>query len=170
MTRRERMRRVALLCIHFARNLSFYRAGMDDGKLIRDNPFWKVVNFNFFDQSILEWCKLFADNRGEHYWEKIIRDKEQFETGLLDTLSIDREGLDGYSNEMRRCRDKFIAHLDSENEDDRPIMDKALESAIYYYNYILVNENEENNYPDFPKDLRTLYEECEQLALSEYAT
>lgn len=170
MTRRERMRRVGLLCVHFVRNLAFYREGMENGKLIRDNPFWRTVNFNFFDQSILEWCKLFADKKGKHYWENIVRNKSDFELDLLTTLSIDRNEFDSYSDEMRKCRDKFIAHLDSEMEDYRPFMDKALESVMYYYHYVYLHENEENNYPDFPKDLRIFYRECQNLAKSEYKT
>lgn len=164
------MRRVALLCIHFSRNLAFYRAGMSDGKLIRNNPFWRVVNFNFYDQSILEWCKLFADKRGKHYWEYIVRDKESFELGLFKTLKLENEEFDAYSDELRKCRDKFIAHLDSEKEDDRPVMDKALKSIVFYYSYVLLHENEENNYPDFPKNITAFYDECYELALSEYRT
>ena len=164
------MRRVALLCVHFARNLAFYRAGMDNGKLIRNNPFWRVVNFNFYDQSILEWCKLFADKNGKHYWENIIRNKSEFEIGLLTTLSLVREEFDHYSNEMRKCRDKFIAHLDSEKIDYRPFMDKGLKSVTYYYHYLLLYEDEENNYPDFPKDLLYFYKNCQELAKSEYKT
>jgi hypothetical protein len=168
MTKRERMRRVALLCVHFARNLAFYRAGMANGKLIRNNPFWRVANFNFYDKSILAWCKLFADKAGKHYWKNIVRNKSEFELGLLKTLSLTRAEFDRYSNEMRKSRDKFIAHLDSEKTDYHPFMDKGLEAVKFYYRYLLLHEDEENNYPDFPKDLLLFYKECEALAKSEY--
>jgi hypothetical protein len=169
MNRRKRLRRVALLCIHFARNLAFYRAGIVDGKLIRNSAFWKTLNFNFYDLSILEWCKLFADFRGKHYWGKIVRNKEDFESGLLSTLSTKRDDLDAYVDEVRRCRDKFIAHLDSDQIDYRPHMDLALKSAIYYYQFILRHENEEDNYLDFPKDLQQFYDTCYREAKLEYS-
>jgi len=141
---------------------------MVDGKLVRDNAFWKTVNFNFYDLSILEWCKLFADVKGKHYWGKIVPNKVDFESDLLSTLSINRKELDNYSEEMRKSRDKFIAHLDSEETDYRPYMDLALESVIYYYQYILKHENEENNYSEFPKDLRLFYDSCSKEANFEY--
>ncbi len=170
MTRKERLRRAAILCVHFARNLAFYRAGMKDGQLINANPFWKVANFNFFDEAILEWCKLFADKRGKHFWGKIVTDKSRFENGLLSSLSMDCEELESYSDELRKSRDKFIAHLDSEMEDCRPYMDTALECIEYYYQYITTHENEANYFPEFPLQLSTLYKDCYELAGREHKT
>lgn len=164
------MRRVALLCVHFARNLAFYRAGIKDGALIKSNPFWKTANFNFFDQAILEWCKLFADKKGKHYWENIATNTSQFEIGLFNLLEIDSDGLKNYSDELRKCRDKFIAHLDSELNDFRPHMNTAHKCIEYYYQYIIEHEDEANYFPDFPVKLSELYDQCFGLAYSEYKT
>jgi hypothetical protein len=170
ITRRERIRRVAILCVHFARNLAFYRAGMKDGELIKINPFWKAANFNFFNQSILEWCKLFADKKGKHYWGKVVADKTKFEHGLFETIEMESEQLEKYSDELRKCRDKFIAHLDSELEDYRPFMDTAYKCIEYYYQYIIDNENEGDFIPEFPDNLNALYNDCNKLAENEYKT
>ena len=65
MTRRERVRRLFLLCTHFLRNLAFYRAGRHRGQLKRKNQYWTVVTNNCLDHCVLEWCKLFADPKGD---------------------------------------------------------------------------------------------------------
>ena len=67
LSRRDRLRRVALLCCAFARNVAFYRTGMADeaqpllSQYHRAASFWRQVNSNFFDMAVLEWCKLFGD-------------------------------------------------------------------------------------------------------------
>jgi hypothetical protein len=63
LSRRERLRRVVLLCCSFARNVAFYRAGQADQvqHLLSENhpevAFWRQVNANFLDTAVLEWCK-----------------------------------------------------------------------------------------------------------------
>ncbi|PCJ11327.1 MAG: hypothetical protein COB04_19290 [Gammaproteobacteria bacterium] len=141
---------------------------MKDGELLKSNPFWRVANFNFFDQSILEWCKLFADKKSKHCWEKIVTDKAEFECGLFKTIEMNREELEVYSDELRKSRDKFIAHLDSELEDYRPLMDTAYKCVNYYYDYISKKENEENCLAEFPGSLNRLYDQCFKLAEKEY--
>src|SRR5271165_4315169 len=69
INRTERLRRVLVLCCYFVQNLAFYRAGWDN-KIFRRyrSQFWVTANGNFLDHCVLEWCKLFGDERGEHYW------------------------------------------------------------------------------------------------------
>jgi hypothetical protein len=77
-TQRDRVRRAAILCVHFMRNLAYYRAGWavrvgHSGRsgsshrvlLRNDSQFWRTVNGNCLDACILEWCKLFAEPRGK---------------------------------------------------------------------------------------------------------
>ncbi|HKI44605.1 MAG TPA: hypothetical protein VKA08_04635, partial [Balneolales bacterium] len=75
MNENQRLRRVALLCAHFMRNLAYYRAGWGDGALKKKTEFWITVNGNFYDICVLEWCKLFADKNDKHCWLKLIEDK-----------------------------------------------------------------------------------------------
>ncbi len=170
MRKEQRIRRVAILCIHFARNLAFYRAGMKDGVLIKSNSFWRVTNFNFYDQAILEWCKLLADKKGKHHWGKIINNKNAFESGLLEVTSMNCDELETYTDELRNSRDKFIAHLDSNLVDYRPFMDIAYKSVEYYYRYIRGKECETNCLEEFPSTLNVLYDDCYKLAEKEYQT
>jgi hypothetical protein len=52
--------------------------------------FWRTVSGNFIDTCVLEWCKLFGDPNGEHYWKKIVSDPGNFEKLLLNHLGIDK--------------------------------------------------------------------------------
>jgi hypothetical protein len=86
--RRDRLRRVVILCRSFAINLAYYRAGWSNEQKHMLDPaksgnFWRVVNGNFLDICVLEWCKLFADQRGKHYWGTIVKDPAGFKAGLL---------------------------------------------------------------------------------------
>ena len=74
LTRRQRLRRVGILCCHTLRNLAYYRAWFDAGKPRADENFWVSANGNFADITVLEWCKLFADERGKHHWAKVIKE------------------------------------------------------------------------------------------------
>ena len=77
------MRRVALLCCHFLRNLVSYKAGWDGKNIKRKDPFWVTVNGNVLDHCVLEFCNIFADEKGKHHWRKVVTDQGAFEAGLL---------------------------------------------------------------------------------------
>jgi hypothetical protein len=160
MTRRERIRRVGILCCHFLRNLAFYEAGWSDGKFIPKQPsqFWINVNGNFIDICVLEWCKLFADEKkGKHYWRKVITDPTSFFDRLMKLLNISKEEFEAYIQKMRSYRDKFIAHLDSENTMNIPELLVAQQSAEYLYDYLLANEDEGNLFHDAPASAWSFY-------------
>lgn len=64
LTPEQRTKRIGILCIHFTRNLAYYRTTQ---RLTGNNhEFWNTINGNCIDMSVLEWCKIFADNRGRH--------------------------------------------------------------------------------------------------------
>jgi hypothetical protein len=69
LTTEDRVRRTAILCEHCLRNIAFYRAGWYRQSKIRvSRQFWIGANGNFMDIAVLEWCKLFADAKGQHHW------------------------------------------------------------------------------------------------------
>jgi hypothetical protein len=120
LTHEERLRRVVLVCTLFMRNLAYYRgarespAGWRDPPLSSDASFWRTMANNCLDLCVLEFCKLFADKQGKHLWRKVVeQDKlEQFEADLLPHVGVSVAEWNDYLDEMRRYRDKFIAHLD----------------------------------------------------------
>lgn len=75
LSRRERLRRTALLCAHCIRNLAYYRAARTDGALTFSarNRLHVTINGNFLDVMVLEWCKLFVP-REEHAWRNVVTD------------------------------------------------------------------------------------------------
>src|SRR4030042_2854823 len=152
MTREQRLRRVAIICCHCLQNIGFYRAGWRRGSLVFKGQFWINVNGNFIDICVLEWCKLFGDSRGKHYWRKVISDPTAFFNGFLQKLGMTEDELNAYVNKMKGYRDKFIAHLDSEEIMNIPRLDVAKNSISYLYNYLLTHEDEGDYFIDAPKD------------------
>ncbi|UFZ03054.1 hypothetical protein LQG66_27970 [Bradyrhizobium ontarionense] len=170
LTRRERLRRTAILCGHCIRNLAYYRAGWNGGELRfgRRSRIHGSINGNFLDVMVLEWLKLFVATE-QHAWQNVVTDKAQFLQGLLAQLTCTETQFNDYINEMRTYRDKFIAHLDSRRQMDVPVMDMAREAAIYYHRYLLANENQNDPYrPDLDYDIAALYADCEAEAIEFY--
>jgi hypothetical protein len=144
------MRRVVLLCCAFARNVAFYRAGWAEqaqpllSKRHPQAPFWRQVNGNFFDMAVLDWCKLFGDQKdtphrrlGKHHWRRAVSNPEEFGTRLLVRLDTNAEGFAALITKMREYRDKFVAHLDDELTMNPPELGPAREAITFYYRHIV---------------------------------
>jgi hypothetical protein len=157
MTRRQRLRRVGILCCHFLRNLAFYKAGWRKRELRFKDQFWVNVSGNFIDLCVLEWCKLFGDKRGQHYWQKVVTDQTAFLCDLLHAVGQTEGEFDSYIEEMKTYRDKFIAHLDSEEVMNIPKLRVARTSVSFLYDYLLANEEEDNCFHDAPSKASRLY-------------
>jgi len=157
MTRRKRVRRVLILCCHFLRNLAFYRAGWDGRAPVRTEQFWVTANGNFLDHCVLEWCKLFADRRGKHHWRKVVTDHDAFFAGLLEALKLTEAEFDGYIEEMRKYRDKFVAHLDLDEIMHIPRLRLARKTAAYLHDYVLVHEDDGDFFPEAPPKAARFY-------------
>ena len=160
MTRKERLRRVAILCCHCLRNLAYYRAGWHGDESILKGQFFINVNGNFLDICILEWCKLFGDLRGKHYWEKIVSEPQAFYADMLHELNIKESDLEALKKEMRRYRDKFVAHLDSDKTMYIPSnLTLTQKSVEYLYDHIKANEDEGDFFNDAPSNAAAFFEQ-----------
>ena len=177
-TRRERLRRVVLVCCLFARNLAYHRAGHESPMGWKDDPlhatadFWRTANANFVDICILEWCKLFADDNGKHHWKNIISDPDRFEGMLFETLICDDNEFRAFQLRMRKYRDRFIAHLDSDLTMQIPVLDRAKASVEFYHRYVVTTEarpGELIGLPDTAEKFRTGYTKCFDEATSVYS-
>jgi hypothetical protein len=151
LTKRERLRRVVLLCCHFMRNLAYYRVGHPGEPRAKDREFWLTVNGNFMDQCVLEWCKLFGDTKGEHAWPNIVSEPAAFEAALLSQLSISAADLEAYRVGMREYRDKFVAHLNSERVMNIPNLDTAKASVAFYHGHSPLRRHHPSISPVCPK-------------------
>lgn len=158
MTKTERRRRAALLCCSAAKNLAYYRAGQDEhGKalLSESHPqasFWRQINANFLDIFVLDWCKLFADKKGQHHWSQVVFCPAKFEPALLQHISMDAPCFDANVNDIKHYRDKFVAHLDSERVMNIPNMDANKDSVWFYYDQI-VKESDKSDLDGLPENI-----------------
>ena len=157
MTRRQRLRRVALLCLHFLRNLAFYKAGYHGRAPKRKTQFWVSANANFLDHCVLEFCKLYGEPSGRHYWQKVVTDQAAFQAGLLVALRITSNQLDAYIDDMRTYRDKFIAHLDLDEVMHIPYLRKGRKAVSYLYNYLRTHEDEGGFFANAPDTAKEFY-------------
>lgn len=172
LSREQRLRRVIILCGHFAQNLAFFRAGWRDRRLIRDSVFWRIVNGNCLDIAILEWCKLFADAKGKHCWRKVVSDRTAFEDGLVQVVGpgIDLGGFEEFANTVRKYRDKFVAHLDDELRADIPYLEDCWTSVRFYHGYVVNHEASGVSFHGLPLDLAAFYETRFEVARTAYCS
>ncbi len=168
MTKSQRLRRVALLCAHFARNLAYYRAG--GSNVSKASPqFWITLQGNFVDVATLEWCKLLGDTRGRHFWKNVVTDKSRFEAELLAELAMTADEFSKLVDTIRTYRDKFVAHLDDLTTMNIPFLDRAHAAVNFYHRYIVQHEGASSDLTHLPTDLASYYDECYAEAISVYA-
>jgi hypothetical protein len=171
MSRRDRLRRVVILCRNFTVNLAYYRVGRRSEHLpLQDYPrharasFWRAVSGNFIDSCVLEWCKLFADPKGKHHWSRIVSDPANFETQLMNHLGIDETAFEKEIGVMRQYRDKFLAHLDSDEVMNIPALDIAKQAVWFYHAYLVRHEAQPGDLVGLPIELDAGYAQCEDEA------
>jgi hypothetical protein len=133
MTKDERIRRAALLCCHLTRNLAYFKAGWCELQPKHEGDFWITVLGNSIDICVLEWSKLFGDDKGKHHWKRVVDDEVLFRTRLLSTVGITEEQWKYSWEEIKEYRDKFIAHLDSASIMHVPHMDIPHRMVCFLY-------------------------------------
>ena len=178
LTRRERLRRVIRLCTSFTRNLAFHRAGMaKEPQLTLLTPphphcaFWREAHGNFYDMCVLEWCKLFADLKGEHHWKNIVADSTAFEAEMLAHVGITADEFAAHIKKMKHYRDKFVAHLDSDRKMELPFFETAHKAVAFYHEYIATKgaaAGDLTGLPDAAWKLAKGYQQCFEEAESVY--
>jgi hypothetical protein len=171
MPRKDRLRRVGILCTNIARNLAYYRVGRKNEHSQMLHPaqnasakFWRAVNANFIDMCVLEWCKLFADKKDKHHWANIVTRPDDFHAALLNHLGLDEAEFQEQIAIVRRYRDKFLAHLDSDYVMNIPALEIPKKAAWFYYAHVLNNEVDRGDMAGFPKDINRGYEDTEREA------
>jgi hypothetical protein len=148
---------VALLCCHYLGNCAYYYAGWDGKKLKRDGQFARRVNGNFIDLCCLEFCKLFADKNGQHYWQKVVANHAAFMAGLLKAVGMTEGQFQEYITSMKFYRDKYVAHLDEETGGKYPTLSTGRAAAQYLFDYVVKNENDDDFFPDLDKSAADIY-------------
>ena len=165
LIKQQRLRRVALLCCHFSRNLAYRRAGHDRLTKGKYSQVFVTIDGNFLDMAVLEWCKLFGDKNGKHHWGKIVPN-QIFKSQLLAQLKQSNDQFEGYIKEMRDYRDKFLAHLDDELVMQIPRLDLAMTAVEILYCHLVHQEALASDLNGLPTDLTAYYEQCSKEAVS----
>jgi len=153
LSHRDRVRRVVLLCASFGRNAAYYRAGWGGeaqpllSERHPDTSFWRQVNANFLDMAVLDWCKLFGDQKetprarvGKHHWRRVVIDPVGFELALLGRLRMEGYEFASLIRKMRAYRDEFVAHLDDGRVMHIPELDAASAAVDHYYCHMVERE------------------------------
>ena len=148
LTRRQRVRRVGILCCHYLRNCAYYYAGRNGKTLKRKDQFSITINSNFMDLCTLEFCKLFSETRGRHHWRKVITDQNGFLDGLLKAVGMSEAEFNDYVASMKFYRDKYVAHLDEELGGRYPHLGPGKKAVSYLFDYLLKYEDEGDFFPD----------------------
>jgi len=156
MTRPQRLQRVATLCLYCVKNIAFKRARRAELLNGPENEVWRAVDGHFLDICVLDWCKLFAERNGQHYWKKVVTDHRKFFSGLLKELDCSEADFERHIAEMKVYRDKFVAHLGHESTGYYPLLKLTKTSSIYLYEYLLTNEAEDHYFHGAP-NIRKCY-------------
>jgi hypothetical protein len=114
---------------------------------------------------VLEWCKLFGDYKDQHHWRKVMNHDQTFKARMFESLSIKQTDLDKVHDNIKSYRDKFVAHLDSEEIMNIPILEDALRMVIFYYSEV---KKICDSTSDWPENLETFYEAHFNSALKQY--
>ncbi len=91
--------------------------------------------------------------------------REKILPGMFDKLNINQEDLDFTYKSFRDYRDKYIAHLDSDEVFQIPEVSKGLNMVFFYYNEVKALCE---SVADWPNSIEEFYNEHYQKALRQY--
>ncbi len=167
MDRTIKLRRVGKQCCHFVRNYAYYKAGWDRAGFKVKDQFWTSLNGNFLDVAVLEWLKLFGDFKDKHHWKKIMHSDPSFKQRMFDEVDIQQDDLDKIHISIKSYRDKFVAHLDSEEVMRIPKLEEGLHLVFFYYSEV---KEICDNTSDWPESIEEFYQEHFKKGLAQYAS
>lgn len=157
ITRRQRLRRTGILCLHALRNFAFFQSAQNARLRWAGQQYWVTASNNFLDIGLLEWCKFYGDRRAKHDWRKTVTDQNRFLTEMLNHIRLTEDFFDKYIEEVRTYRDRFIAHLDEDDRMNIPNLAPAIKSTQFLYAWLLCEENDSDAFLDAPTDAVTFF-------------
>jgi hypothetical protein len=172
MNKKAKVRRSCKLCLSFARSYALYKASYnDDGSHIVGGQFWNTELGNNIDIAVIEWCKLFGNyDQEKHHWKRVVKDRKHYKTQLLTEFENSEAKWAEYHKSILKYRNKFVAHLDVDNEYIVPLLEIALKLISKHYDYLLQYEVEDGFFNEpIPNDIQSYYEQHFALARKVYA-
>lgn len=166
----RKIRRIGVLCLYCIGNIASYRAGWTSKKKFKLNTdFWRKVNGNFLDIATLDWCKLFVEHDGKHHWSTIFSDKRTFRTSLFSGINVPEKDFKNEIGEIKKYRDKFLAHLDEPTMLYYPKSEIMLKSSMFLYHLLATSPKTRMALSGALIDPQDFYDEYYQVALKEIA-
>lgn len=150
--REKKLRRVALKCGDFARQLSYHRAISKYQGSLKLN-FWIATYNNAIDLAVLDWFHLFGYHNDDLHWKNIVTDIPGFRNELYNVIKVNDSEFNAYWEEIKIYRDKDVAHIEIRPVSNVPNMTMALKAVSFYYQTVLKELYGFRNYSNWPIDL-----------------
>lgn len=122
-------------CTSFASKIAMSFTTQEESRGVMNN-FWREVSQNAMDLAVLDWCHLFGNKRDELHWTNVFGEDPTFKQRLLETLGVSEEEWTQYWGQMRKYRDKDVAHLEIQKVSIRPAMAIAIKSTGFYFSEV----------------------------------
>jgi len=153
MNEREKLlRRAALKCADFARQLSYHRALAEYAQNSTQN-FWIYMFNNAINLAVLDWFHLFGYHKDDLHWKRVVDDLEGFRHGLLQRVQMTEDEWKAYREIVKDYRDKDVAHIEVRPVSQVPTMAIALRATCFYYSVILAELSKLRDYSAWPQEL-----------------
>lgn len=169
----ERILRVLTHIQTFTASLAFHRAtitNLNTPKSEEEYAAW--VRTNFLDYAIARFACFFGSTGSNPtHWKNLVEEEHQvdFRAELLSKTSQSLEEWQNYRNLLLNFRDRYLAHLDDENQFVLPSLNQAHIAAKHYFDWLIErNSGLLINHPEFERDLQQYYEAKLQLGESKY--
>ena len=157
MPPKDRARKAAFLCCHFARNLAYYTAARKVLVLDKEG-FWFTVAGNFVDACALEWCKLFGNLNDKYHWRNVFAQPDIFKQTLLKAHGLSEAELEKLRKEIKDYRDGFVAHLDVTETTRVPSMSTPYLLVEFFYEKLLHEFETLQSEASLPKHIDRYYD------------
>ena len=136
LKREDRIWRAGKMGLACLRNIAYHRAGSGVVQRGMGGSFWLDAHGNFYFIAVLHWCKLFGDPKSGLYWDKVIEEPDVFYRRMLKHVKISQTEFEDYKTEIRKFRDKYVAHLDDELPPKFPKLEVMRKTASFLYDYL----------------------------------
>jgi hypothetical protein len=151
--REKLLRRVALKCADFARQLSYHRA-LAEYKDDFVHNFWIYMYNNTIDLAVLDWFHLFGYHKDALHWKQVLTDIPTFRKQLLQSLQLTEDEWKAYRETIKDYRDKDVAHIEVRPVSQVPRMAVALKATAIYYSAVLAELSTFGDYGGWPIQLK----------------
>lgn len=122
-------------CTSFASKIALTFNTQEDANGVINN-FWHEVSQNAMDLAVLDWCHLYGQRKDVLHWSKVFPDDTTFKDRMLASVGATDPEWTQYLNDMKRYRDKDIAHLEIQRITMRPAMAIAIDSTAFYFSEV----------------------------------